>query len=64
MQFLITGHLDEGHAQLSAVLKAVGMTLPDTPRGAIASLVLNRIKIGLRGLRFRPRDPSQVSGEI
>ena len=63
MQFLITGHLDEGHAQLSAVLKAVGMTLPDTPRGAIVSLVLNRIKIGLRGLHFRPRDPSQISAD-
>ena len=33
------------------------------PSGAIASLVLNRIKIRLRGLRFRPRDPSQVSGD-
>ena len=27
------------------------------------SLVLNRIKIRLRGLHFRPRDPSQVSAE-
>ena len=60
MQFLVTGHLDEGHAQLSAVLKAVGMTLPETPRGVIVSLVLNRIKIRLRGLHFRPRNPSQV----
>ncbi len=63
LQFLSTGHLDEGHAQLSAVLKAVGMTLPDTPRGAIVSLVLNRIKIRLRGLHFRPRDSSEVSAE-
>ena len=63
MQFLITGHLDEGHAQLSAVLKAVGMTLPATPRRAIVSLILNRIKIRLRGLHFRPRDASQVSAE-
>ncbi len=63
LQFLSTGHLDEGHAQLSAVLKAVGMTLPATPRGAIVSLALNRIKIRLRGLYFRPRDSSQVSAE-
>ncbi|MFI5454983.1 MAG: hypothetical protein ACHRXM_05980 [Isosphaerales bacterium] len=62
-QFLITGHLDEGHAQLGAVLKGVGMTLPGTPRRAIVSLILNRIKIRLRGLQFRPRDASQVSAE-
>ena len=61
MQFLITGHLDEGHAQLRGVLKAAGMTLPDTPRGAIVSVVWNRIKIALRGLHFRPRDASQIS---
>ena len=63
MQYLITGHLDEGLAQLGAVLKAVGMTLPATPRRAIVSLILNRIKIRLRGLHFRPRDASQVSAE-
>ena len=62
-QFLITGHLDEGHAQLSAVLKAVGMSLPETPRRAIVSLILNRIKIRLRGFHFRPRDTGQVSAE-
>ncbi len=63
MQFLITGHLDEGHAQLGAVLKAVGMTLPATPRRAIMSLILNRIKIRFRGLHFRLRDASLVSAE-
>jgi serine/threonine protein kinase len=63
MQFLISGHLDEGHEQLRAVLKAVGMSLPATPRRAIVSLILNRIKVRLRGLHFRLRDASQVSPE-
>ena len=60
---MISGHIDEGLAQLGAVLKAVGMTLPATPRRAIVSLILNRIKIRLRGLHFRPRDASQISAE-
>jgi serine/threonine protein kinase/tetratricopeptide (TPR) repeat protein len=63
MQFLITGHLDEGHAQLAAVLKSVGMTLPGTPLRAILSLIFNRIKIRFRGLHFRPREAHQVSAE-
>jgi serine/threonine protein kinase len=63
MQFLITGHIDEGLAQLGAVLKEVGMALPGTPGRAIMSLILNRIRLRLRGLHFRPRDPSEVSAE-
>jgi eukaryotic-like serine/threonine-protein kinase len=63
LQYLISGHIDEGLAQLGAVLKAVGMTIPATPRRAILSLILNRIKIRLRGLHFRPRDASQISAE-
>ena len=58
------GHLDEGLAELSAVLKAVGMTLPATPRRAIVSLILNRIKIRLRGLHFRPATPARSPRRI
>ncbi len=63
IQYLISGHIDEGLAQLGAVLKAVGMSLPATPRRALLSLILNRIKIRLRGLHFRPRDASQICAE-
>ena len=63
MQYLITGHVDEGLAQLGTVLKEVGMSLPSSPRRALVSLILNRIKLRLRGLHFRPRDASQVPAE-
>ncbi len=63
IQYLISGHIDEGLAQLGAVLNSVGMTLPASPRRAIVSLILNRIKIRLRGLHFRLRDASQISAE-
>ncbi len=63
MQFLITGHVDEGLEQLGAVLKEVGLTLPATPGRALLSLIVNRIKLRLRGLHFRPREANQVSAE-
>ena len=60
-QYLISGHIDEGIAELATVLKAVGMAPPKTPRRAVLSLILHRLKIRMRGLHFHPRDASQVS---
>ncbi len=63
MQFLISGHLDEGLAQLECGPES-GRDDPSehAPR-AIVSLILNRIKLRLRGLHFRPRDAGQISAE-
>lgn len=61
MQFLISGHIDQGLEALRDVLRAVGMTLPRTPYRALASLLLRRGLLRLRGLGFRPRDTSQLS---
>ena len=61
MQFLISGHIDQGLDALRDVLRAVGMTLPRTPRQALMSLLYHRARLWLRGVLFRPRDTSQVS---
>jgi serine/threonine protein kinase len=63
MQFLSSGHLDEGLAELNVVLKAVGMTMPKTPRRAVFSLILRRLRLRLRGLHYRLRDPVKVPAE-
>jgi serine/threonine protein kinase len=63
MQYLISGHIDEGLAELSTVLEAVGMALPRTPRRAVLSLIVQRLRLRGRGLHFRPRDAGQVAAE-
>jgi len=62
-QYLNSGHIDEGLAELRTVLKAVGVPPPSTPRRAVLSLILQRLRIRLRGLHFRLSDPSQVAAE-
>jgi serine/threonine protein kinase/tetratricopeptide (TPR) repeat protein len=63
MQLLISGHVDEGLAALGNVLRPFGMTMPGTPGRALASLLLRRALLRIRGLGFRLRDVSQVSAQ-
>lgn len=59
-QLLISGHVDDGLRVLNTVLLRLGMSLPETPRRALLSLVARRAWLRLRGLRFRERDETQV----
>jgi len=62
-QLLRSGHLDRGRDTLRAVLAATGQKFASTPRRALMSLLVSRLKIRLRGLRFQERDESLVSDE-
>jgi len=55
-QDLRSGHVDTGLVVLRRVLDAVDMSLPATPGRALSSFLYRRTLLGLRGLRFRPRD--------
>ena len=54
MQYLISGHIDEGLDALREVLGSAGMKLPRTPRHAFWSVIFGRLQLRLRGIRYRP----------
>lgn len=62
-QLLRSGHIDEGLDVIRSVLPAIGLELPGSPRSALASLLVCRARVRLRGLRFRPRDASKVPAD-
>ena len=58
---LVTGDLERGMATLDGVLAELGERLPATPRRALATLLVNRARLRLRGTRFTPRDETAIS---
>ncbi len=62
-QFLFSGHVDRGMAELRAVLAAIGMPLPSTPFRSLLSLLRSRARLRLRGVKFREHDPSQIAAD-
>jgi serine/threonine protein kinase/tetratricopeptide (TPR) repeat protein len=59
-QLLMGGHINEGLELIRVVLAAVGLSYPAGPRRALASLLLKRLQIRLRGLNFTERDEGQI----
>ncbi len=55
-QYLMGGHLEQGLAVARGVLAQVGLKMASGPRWALVSLLGNRLRLRLRGLRFKQRD--------
>ncbi|XXX81277.1 AAA family ATPase [Sorangium sp. So ce134] len=62
-QYLRSGHIDAGLAATAGALEPLGIVLPRTPRGALASLVVRQAHLRLRGLRYRERAASEIPAE-
>ena len=60
-QQMLSGRIEEGLAALEKVLAQVGMRLPATPRRALASLLVRRLHLAVRGLGYKLRERSQIS---
>ncbi len=63
-QFLRGGNVDDGLAAVREVLDAVGLSLPETPARAFASLVYRRTRLSLRGLGFTERAEGHSPAEL
>src|SRR6266566_4267136 len=59
-QLLMGGHINEGLELIRSVLAAVGLTYPEGPKRALLSLLLKRLQIRLRGLKFTERSVNQI----
>src|SRR6266446_897395 len=59
-QLLMGGHINEGLELIRSVLAAVGLTYPEGPKRALLSLLLKRLQIRLRGLKFTERNVNQI----
>jgi serine/threonine protein kinase/tetratricopeptide (TPR) repeat protein len=59
-QLLMGGHIDEGLDVFRVVLATVGLRLAKGPKRALLSLILRRLLIRVRGLRFTERDAAMI----
>jgi hypothetical protein len=54
-QFLCSGRFERGAMELEAVLRAVSVHVPRSPWGTLLALLVSRILLRLRGMRYRLR---------
>ncbi|MCC7537635.1 MAG: AAA family ATPase, partial [Deltaproteobacteria bacterium] len=59
-QLLLSGHVTQGIGVLREVLAEVGMEIPATPRRALASLLVERGRLRLRGQTFVERSEARI----
>jgi len=60
-QLLLSGHIDHGLALLDCVASECGVRVPSSNRSALFSLAVRRLRLYLRGFRWRERNVAEVS---
>ncbi|MFI5302199.1 MAG: ATP-binding protein, partial [Polyangiales bacterium] len=60
-QLLESGHIDEGLSVFGLVLEAIGEDFPRSPRRALASLLIRRAQLRIRGFGHSPRTAADVT---
>jgi eukaryotic-like serine/threonine-protein kinase len=63
-QLLISGRFDDGIQVVHGVLNGIGMQLPPAGSRTILALLLGRLRLRLRGFRFRPRAAEAVPAAL
>jgi hypothetical protein len=60
-QLMRSGHLDEGFAAFTRLLRSVGFWMPSTPLKSIVAMIAIRVLIRLRGMRWQQRPEGEVA---
>jgi len=60
-QLLISGRIEKGLRAIDGLLADLGAPMPKTPRRALMSLIWQRVKLKLRGMRWRERHESEIA---
>ena len=62
--FLRAGHTDEGLTAAQALLPAVGLSYPDTPRRAFVNVAVARVKQRFRGYEFQEKTEDAIDPAV
>ncbi len=62
--FLMSGLIDEGIAESARVLAMIGLEFARGPRRALLRLVMRRVQLAVRGVRFTPCAASDINPEL
>ena len=62
-QYCFSGHIREGRAIFRRLLRQVGLSLPANPLRIVASLLLRRARLRLRGVRYVERQEAAIPAE-
>jgi GTPase SAR1 family protein len=63
-QLLFSGHLDDGLAVVRTILSSINEPFPETSRETLIAFLKARLKLKIRGIRFRERAPSEIPAEV
>ena len=63
-QLLFSGHVDEGLAVVRTILSSIDEPFPETRRQTMLAFLKARLKLKLRGIRFRERAPSEIPAAV
>jgi eukaryotic-like serine/threonine-protein kinase len=58
------GHVERGLAVMEQVLASVGLKLPATPRRSVLAIVVQRLRLALRGQKYRERPVAEIPADL
>jgi serine/threonine protein kinase/tetratricopeptide (TPR) repeat protein len=63
-QLLISGHIEQGMEVVRLVMTSLGMWFPQSREAALASFVVNRARLKLRGIDFKERSANDIPPDV